>query len=587
MKITSILATSIAALTLGSMAQAATVVHITGSTAYRASTIQGIEALMITGTGGGNYVGAGTVAAPTGPAITAGKYKCSYAGASATAGEQAATYVILEGNIPGCNNPVIVKTAWAGSTGGLITTVHNIDVDWTATSGFLSANTLTGAECSTTGDANCLSGAATFNSGDGDTGKKAHITMADSQQGSAGITGLIAGGTNGDGICAVIPFEWVASNGVTAPVKFTGCTGTSGNPVINYTGAIYLPTGAAATAPQIAAVVGGPCGGPSIARNDFVTAAGGGSFTLTTAPTATPGTTYVAAVSGVCPATNITVNQSNQLVSTGLLLSQLTGNSAHTTPVYVGGRNFDSGTRLSQLAETGIGIFGVQQSVCPTFVGGQAYPIAFPNAGTRGSASSPANGAGGADQYVSKMDLWAAESIFPAPYTNNYVLGNSGYNGGGGLAGFLATAGSSTAPASTIPSAPFFDSNNSGTATGGWVIGYLGRSDAKTACKSNVGANTAHRINFSGYADWTGGTGDAAMAADGGVTYDNTTIQEGLYQAWEVEYLYTYSGVTADQQTVADKLTDKLLATPTSAAGVKYGDMHVGKANEGAPIYHN
>jgi len=603
MKITNILATSIAALALGTMAQAATVVHLTGSTAFRASTVQAIENLMIAGPGGGNYVGAGTIAAPTGPAISAGKFKCSFQGTTGAANEQGATYLVIEGTISGANNPVIVKCAWAGSTGGLITTTHQVDVTWTATSGFLSANVLTGAETNVVGDGTNIIGVANIPAnftGDGDTSLKTQGTMADSQQGSAGIAGLVAGGTNGDGIAAVVPFEWVANNGVTAPVKFTGCSTTAGNPVVTYTGAIYTPTGAAATNAQISAVQGGICGGPSIIRNDGVTTSvgGSGSFTLATAPTVTAtGQTYVAAVTGTNPVTNLTVNQATQALAIGVLTSQLTG-AASTTPalasdfpVYVGGRNFDSGTRLSELAETGIGIFGTQQVVCPTFVNRDAgaagtYPIPFPNGGTTGSTTKSA---GDPSNFVSKMDLWGAENIFPAPYTNSYVLGNSGYNGGGALAGFLSTPGSTTAGATSAPSAPFYDTLNSGVATGGWVIGYLGRSDAKTACKTTVGANTAHRITFNGYADWVGGTGDSAMAADGSLTggYNNTAIQEGQYQAWEVEYLYQYAGASADQQTVLNKLTDALLATPTSASGLNYGSMNVSKANEGAPIYHN
>jgi hypothetical protein len=391
---------------------------------------------------------------------------------------------------------------------------------------------------------------------------------------------------------------------VTGPIKFTGCSSAAGATTITYTAAVDTSTGLAATNTQISALAAGSSpilGGPSIARNVVITGINTTTNTITiasgnTSGTALSGKVFVAALKVICPITNLTPNQAQQIISGGGFLSQFTGNPGDTTPVYASGRNFDSGTRLSCLAETGVGVFGTVQHVCPTILGAATYPIAFPNGGTAsGNASSDSS------QFVSKMDLWGAESIYPSPYTKSYTLGNSGFNGGGGLAGALATPGWTTAGPTTTdggltyPGAPLFDSNNLGTATGGWVIGYLGRSDAAAACKANIGANTAHRITYNGFADWKGASsvvgavGEADMNADGtpaGGNYD-TSIQEGLYQNWETELLYKYTGASVAVKSAADKLATQIYATDASAAGISFTTMNVSKAKEGGVISHN
>jgi hypothetical protein len=619
MKRTTILATGILALTLGSMAQAATVVHITGSTAFRKYTVASIEALFLLGPGGGNYVGSGTVASPTGSAISAGKYKCTYEASSASSGgEQGATYTVLEGTIAGfgANNPVIFKCSWSGSTGGLITTSNAINVTATNSKGWMSATGATGSECTAVSDANCLQVASGTYTGDGDAQVIPDTTMADSLQTSAGISGLVAGGSYG-GKVGVIPFNWVACSGVTGPVMFTGCSSNALTNTITYSNAYDTTQGVgnnvAATTGQISALVGQVLGGPSINRNDVITAINTSTKVITithnnTSATNLSAQTYVGATFATCPITNVTPNQAQQLLGGGCLLSQWTGNTADNgTAVYASGRNFDSGTRLSELSETGVGVFGGVQQVCPTFINGQSFPIAFSNAGTTGTALAGSNNASGSPAlYVVNMDLWAPESIYPTPYTKSYTLGNSGYNGGGALAGALSTPGWTTAAPSPnyggtgqYGAAPLYDSNNSGSSTGGWVIGYLGRPDAITACKATVGANTAHRVTFNGYADWinaasvVGDTSDSGMNAAGNATgtansgFYDAAIQEGLYQCWETEYLYKYSGSSAAQKSASDSLANQIYGTNPTGIGIQVTTMHVSKSIEGGTISHN
>ncbi|MDD5260539.1 MAG: hypothetical protein PHD76_01695 [Methylacidiphilales bacterium] len=577
MKLSKFFAAGFLALSFSGAVHAATVVHITGSTAFRKSTIVAIEKLMIAGPGGGTYSDGTTT-------ISANKFKAAYNATTAANGEQGDTYVVLEGTITGASNPVIVKATWSGSVGGLITVADQIDTTQIVSNGYLStANLDSVSESNTVGNANIIGGKSDFTTTrDGDN-EKAQIAMSDSFAASAGISsGLTASATGGGtpGLVGIVPFEWVANNGVTAPVKFTGCSSATASSTITYTSAIYTPTGALASNAQISAV--NVLGGPSIARNVGITGATGtgtlgGTITIASANTSTlsaiSSATYVGAVNGSNPITSINQLQALGLLTTGgAFLSQFTGNSADAVAVYAMGRNFDSGTRLSELAETTVGVFGsVNAQHQPSFVGGTTYSgQVFPNRGK----------GGGADKYMATLDQWAAEDIYPSPFTKSFGLGQSGFNGGGDLADALATPGSLGAPDSGVGAAPAL--NGSLAQNGGWLIGYLGRSDATRACKATTGANTAHHIPWNGQQDWTG-----SEAADGSVTFNNAAITEGLYSLWEYEFLYYANGASAAQKTVGDKIAAQIFSTDASAAGILFGSMNVSKSIEGGVITHN
>ena len=238
--------------------------------------------------------------------------------------------------------------------------------------------------------------------------------------------------------------------------------------------------------------------------------------------------------------TNIDPLLAQVVVQGGTFLSQFTGNPADTDAVFAMGRNFDSGTRLSELAETGIGVFGSVQQYQPT-----------PGTPT------------GADQAITELHLWPAETILGL----SFALGQSGYGSGGQLAAAMAATG--TTVASGNP---------------GWYITYLGRPDAITACSQARGTNTAHRLTFNGYADWTGGSGSTAVA-------DDTNVVEGLYPCWEFENL-AYRTSLADTattfpKTVANAIATQIINVDANQAGTTLSSMHVSKTIEGGVITHN
>jgi hypothetical protein len=247
--------------------------------------------------------------------------------------------------------------------------------------------------------------------------------------------------------------------------------------------------------------------------------------------------------------TNITPNQVQSLVSGVTFLSQFTGDSADSaTAVYALGRNFDSGTRLSELAETGVGVFGSVQQVLATISG---------TVGVTGS--------------ISALSLYPAETVLGIPFE----AGQSGYSSGGTVGKIMATPGS-----------------NAGTVAGdqgpGWLIAYLGRNDATAAVNHLTGGNatnTAHRLTFNGVADWTGGT--STISGGEGAAVNNTPVTEGLYSAWEYEFLAYPASIASPQKTVADAIANQIITTDASASGVALSAMHVSKPLEGGVITHN
>lgn len=415
--------------------QADTVVHITGSTAFRAATIAAIENIM-----GG-----------------AGNFKAAYAGTSG--GEAAATYVVLQGNVASvpAAGVVTVKCTWTGSTGGIKTVVQNIPVQQTtAPNGWMSVTNLPGTNT-------VLAVAAPSYSLD--TGlfpaenQLADVTMEDSAQASTGFTTTALTETR----VGVIAFEWVANNGSPATLN------------------------------------------------------------------------------------NITPLLAQALVSGGMPLFQFTGNINDTTAVYAMGRDFDSGTRLSQLAESGVGVFGGVQQVIATITG------------TAGAAGSN----------ITALKLWPAQTVLGQPFP----IGQSGFASGGTLADNLATPGSTTA---ATPAGA--DGLNFGP---GHLIGYLGRNDASRACRTtNIAGNTAHRLRWNGVADWN----EPILANGNPTSYNDAAIQNGTYTAWEYEnlaYRATYSG---NGKAIADRIAANIITTSASVSGITLSSMNVSKAVEGGVV---
>lgn len=433
-----LLAGAAALVCASSAAYADTVIHITGSTAFRKATVFAIQNIM------------------GGSANCKSAYQTS-SGASVDASNRC----VIQGSIAGlpAAGVVTVKCSWAGSVGGVKTVVQNIDVTT-----WMSTTNLPGSAGTSTGLAD---GAISYTldtvAFPGETAK-ADVTMADNSQASTGFTSTSLSQTK----VGVVPFEWVACNGSPSTLN------------------------------------------------------------------------------------NITPLLAQAVLSGGAPLSQFTGNFASDSgvAVYALGRDFDSGTRLSCLAETGVGVFGGVQHIQLTFNG---------TAGANGSS-------------INTMKLWQAETVLGQAF----AIGQSGYASGGSLADGLATPGATAA--NTTTSVPAAEQVGFGA---GWLIGYLGRNDAVRATrKTNIATNDAHRMKWNGFQVWN----DPVAANGTPASYNDNLITEGLYQCWEYEYLAYRSTFTGNGKAVADAIANRIISTDAVQSGIKLGDMHVSKASEGGII---
>lgn len=517
-------------------ARADVTVYITGATAYRSAAILGME----------NLYGAGN-------------YACVYGAKSGVTSEQNATHVAFRGTIASqpALGTVTVKCAWAGSAGGvriIADPTKNITdqpgvLGWIPDANIPAVGTTVGT----------LETTITFEAGA--AAAKADASFTDAFQASVGVAGLIgcptADPTNGK--IGVVPFEWVVSNGVTNVSVITITPFTSGTSVINYTGL----TGAALAN-------GKPIGGKGIPIGATISSFTGTTITLSTPTTGSSdaGNIITAADATVAPMSNIGALASKQLLTAGAIyLSQLTGVVTDNKPVWFYGRNADSGTRISYLAETGRGITQQPQQIQPVISGG----------GSAGSGGLPS-------RQITSFFRWPAETVLGTSYS----IGQSGYASGGTIGDALSAYGSLQNTSTAGGTAPALSST---LGAGGWVVSYLGRSDASRACSTNFGMNTAKRLTWNGEKDWFGTTFgiDGRPNANGtaALSYDDASIQEGRYTAWEFEHFYRKSTTTSDVTTYVTALADNIGAFDPGVDSIPLTTMHVSRSAEGAVISHN
>ena len=233
-----------------------------------------------------------------------------------------------------------------------------------------------------------------------------------------------------------------------------------------------------------------------------------------------------------CPAANIGVNTAQQLLAAGTVpVAMLTGNTADKVKgVYLVGRNIDSGTRLTSLAEVG---YGVKTQVLQYKVDSTSQIEQYPIEVINGVSSS--------------------------------ALGNSGYSSGGTLCGFMT---------------------NSYSAGSGLSVG-----DASGAFNASVYTGNNYLVGYAGTSDANGKTGGGLIKLSyNGVTSSTNGIADGSYTFWGYEHLlYNNSVATTAAKSLASSLSTALLATPTATLtpNVNLNDMLVGRNVDGGAIYNN
>jgi len=192
--------------------------------------------------------------------------------------------------------------------------------------------------------------------------------------------------------------------------------------------------------------------------------------------------------------------------------------------VYPVGRNPDSGTRLTEFAETGLGALKVVTQYQPVQSGTTAVVT-------------------GTTQTMGSIQLWPVDTVNGI----SIVKANSGYASGGQLGAALALDTSSI----TTPQG-----------TGGILVGFLSTGDAAVGI-----AGLARELSFNG------------------VFYSTTAVTTGQYTAWSYEHIYYRSGssVSGIADTIAQQVHDNtapvktsqmLVGRLTDGAAVTYGNSY-------------
>ena len=218
-------------------------------------------------------------------------------------------------------------------------------------------------------------------------------------------------------------------------------------------------------------------------------------------------------------------------------LSLFTGNvnDANTT-VFPLGRDIDSGTRATALAETGFGLNG-SGAIAVTGALSQNYPL---------DASNKIVGNDSTAGQIVGFETVPNETIDGIRQNG----GNGGYASGGNLAKAVAKGFASTASASA-------------------AIAYLGVSDATTA----LGSTSTTLIPYNG----------VTFVPNVNTVANAQKIEQGQYTYWGYEYIVvkpTNSSIAS--QFVTEIVTDKL--DQLASNGVILANMTVGRADDGLSV---
>ncbi len=352
-----------------------------------------------------------------------------------------------------------------------------------------------------------------------------------------------------------------ASGGVEAPT--TSPTGTPQNNTISFPGEndpatpdLVFSDVAFATAQQIIlSVAGASHSAPSNADSfevgivPFVFVANG-TPDVTDLGTAGPGQVPVLSIDPQ----KFTYTWENG----GSLLSFFTGNNSdEAVTVYPLGRDIDSGTRATALAETGYGLAG---SGIITGNVAQWYPYADTtdlnnNLNSGGDPSfTSTTGVIGVDSTLTNPTNFGLAPV-PTESIDGVTMGygDGGYYSGGNLAIGISTA---------------FDSSVTATVE----VTYLGVSDAANALngsKSGTHSKEAYLLAYNGNAFYPSSLPTGVTLAS-----NASAIYEGKYTFWGFEHLYASSatGVATEASTLAGLLNggiDQLSSNGVTRSGLK------------------
>ncbi|MDZ4286578.1 MAG: hypothetical protein U0984_01390 [Prosthecobacter sp.] len=318
----------------------ATIIRITGSTAFRSASHSAIVALFDS------------------PPVA------GYSGSNLSGSNQSFFY----GQVGA--QPVIVSTSWSGSTGGIQVVAGSIPVN------FLNDNLADSGQ-----PALALAGAGATGGTSlavGTNSQVADVAMGDSYQSATPFkTPVLA-----DQKVGVIGFKWIVNRGTN--VVTTTATSTAGSPVLTVASSAGLSVGMTVKSTSL----------PNTLLK-ILSVDSGTQVTLTSGTGVLVGTDVSTGFASPSPISNINTQVAQALWSNGTAkLSQFTGNSADDgVTVYATGRDPDSGTRLTTFAESGIGVDSTVTQYKPTVSGSTITAVApYPPQTVNGILFTEGNG---------------------------------------------------------------------------------------------------------------------------------------------------------------------------------------------------
>lgn len=326
----------------------ATILRITGSTAFRSATHSAIVSMFDS--------------AP----------KAGYAGSSLSSAGRS----FFHGTVGG--QQVIITTSWSGSTGGIQVVAGAIPV------GFL-ADTLadsTSTPVLATAGANATGGTQISSSSSfGSNLQVADVAMGDSYQSATPFKTPVLSSTR----VGVIGFKWLVNRGLNSGMVTKSDVNTFSNTTITM----------GSTSGIVAGMHVKGTGLPTNTYLKVISVDSATQVTLSAAATATSGSPVTVTFAAPAPITNINTQLAQALWSNGTAsLAQFTGNAADSaTLVYATGRDPDSGTRLTTFAESGIGVDSTVTQYKPTVSSGVITALApYPQQVVNGITFTEGNG---------------------------------------------------------------------------------------------------------------------------------------------------------------------------------------------------
>lgn len=274
------------------------------------------------------------------------------------------------------------------------------------------------------------------------------------------------------------------------------------------------------------------------------------------------------------PVTNVTPQLAQYLYQNGLVpLALFTGSAADEGKGVVScGRDNGSGTRITTMAETGVGAFSSLVQYQPTLSFTNFALTGVTTNGTTTVTHNAADPALSVNQPIRGTGIPAGAKVSSITNSTTFVLN------------VAAAAGSPTDVRAGQNVAAHTNIGDGGASSGGTVASYAA---ATTEGLTQGGKSPCYYVTYLGLSDGNTATTDGAVECKyNGVTYSAANVQNGLYSLWGYLHLMTRPDVNAGADGFATQLVTTLDGLP-GGSGLQLSLMRVSRLADGANIVND